>query len=142
MPESELDRLVDIGLLEHEAPIQSEFDGLVRHATALLRDATSRALAIESRFSLAYGAAHALATAALRWHGYRPRNRQVVFQALAHTVRTPKATWRMLAQTHEQRNRFEYEGGGDISEALVRDMIAAAQGLLESVQRLEWPREG
>ena len=141
MASPELDRLVATGLLEREARIRTEFDGLVRHAAALLRDAKSEALALESRFALAYGAAHALATAGLRWHGYRPRNRQIVFQALAHTMATPAPTWRMLARTHEQRNRFEYEGAGAITDALLRDLIAAADQLLESVQRLEWPSE-
>lgn len=46
-------------------------------------------LAIESRFDLAYNAAHALALAALRARGYRSDNRYVVFQALPHTLGLP-----------------------------------------------------
>jgi hypothetical protein len=41
---------------------------------------------MESRFDLAYNAAHALCLAALRWHGYRPTNRYIVFQGLPHTL--------------------------------------------------------
>jgi type I restriction enzyme M protein len=36
-------------------------------------------LALESRFDLAYDAAHALSFAALRWHGYRSGNRYIVW---------------------------------------------------------------
>lgn len=36
-------------------------------------------LSEEGKFTLAYGAAHALVLAALRWHGYRSDNRYLVF---------------------------------------------------------------
>jgi hypothetical protein len=113
MPSVELDRLVSINILSHEAPIRAEFQGLVEDAAATLTDAQNETLSPESRFRLAYGAVHSIALAALRWHGYRPRNnRQIVFQALAHTLQVPAPVWRMLAQSHEQRNRREYEGRG------------------------------
>jgi hypothetical protein len=123
MPSAELDRLVASGVLTHEAPILEEFDGLVRHASATLNDSKNPALASESRFQLAYGAAHSLSLAALRWHGYRPRNRQIVFQALALTLGTPAAVWRTLSKSHELRNRHEYEG-----EAVVDETVGARSG--------------
>lgn len=57
---------------------------------------------LESAFDLAYNAAHALALAALRWHGYRSENRYLVFQALAHTVGFPPAKWRVLDLCHNK----------------------------------------
>ena len=51
-----------------------------------LRDAGNPANGLESRFDLAYNAAHGLCLAALRWHGYRPANRYIVFQVLPHTL--------------------------------------------------------
>lgn len=42
------------------------FDGLVRSASARLKDAHIETLSIESRFDLGYNASHALALAALR----------------------------------------------------------------------------
>lgn len=47
-----------------------------------LKDAANATLGLESRFDLAYNAAHALSLAALRWHGYRSENRYLVFQTL------------------------------------------------------------
>jgi hypothetical protein len=41
---------------------------------------------LESRFDLAYGAAHALCLAALRHHGYRASKRYIVFQILPDTL--------------------------------------------------------
>lgn len=43
-------------------------------------------LAFESRFDLAYNAAHSFALAALRYHGYRTDKRFVVFQVLPCTL--------------------------------------------------------
>src|SRR5665213_801744 len=68
--------------LKAEPPDAKEFAGLVRSGTTRLNDATSHTLALESRFDLAYNAAHALCLAALRWHGYRSSNRYIVFQLL------------------------------------------------------------
>ncbi|MFZ2493481.1 MAG: hypothetical protein WA208_18540 [Thermoanaerobaculia bacterium] len=142
MPSAELDRLVSINLLSHEAPIRAEFEGLLEDAAATLTDSQNGTLSPESRFRLAYGAVHSIALAALRWHGYRPRNnRQVVFQALAHTLQVPAPVWRMLARSHEQRNRREYEGRGEIDERLLADVIAAGTDLLAQIRQLPLPEE-
>jgi hypothetical protein len=66
MNSPELDNLVQIGKLKHEPPSKQEFDGLLASAAARLADAANVSLALESRFDLAYNAAHALAQAALR----------------------------------------------------------------------------
>jgi len=81
-----LDNLVKIGKLKHEPPDQSEFSGMVASAKARLQDAQIPNLSDDSKFSLAYGAAHALSLAAMRWHGYRSDNRYLVFQCLEQTV--------------------------------------------------------
>lgn len=116
MTSPELDNLVKIGRLKREACTRAEFDGLVASGTARLVDAANPALAPESRFDLAYNAAHALALAALRHRGYRSENRYVVFQALPHTLGVPAPTWRVLAKGHERRNLAEYEGALDVDE--------------------------
>jgi hypothetical protein len=142
MPSAELDRLVSIGLLSREAPIRGEFQGLVENAAATLADAQNESLAPESRFQLAYGAVHSIALAAIRWHGYRPRNnRQVVFQSLAHTLQLPPPVWKMLARSHDQRNRIEYEGLAEIDERLLSDVITAGIDLLARIRRLALPGE-
>ena len=84
---SGFDNLVGPGKpLKAEPPDATEFAGLVRSGKARLKDAGSKAPALESRFDLAYNAAHALCLAALRWHGYRSGNRYIVFQLLPHTL--------------------------------------------------------
>jgi hypothetical protein len=88
-----------------------------------LKDAGNLTNSIESRFDLAYNAAHALSLAALRWHGYRSENRYLVFQSLTHTLKLPAEQWRVLDQAHRQRNLAEYEGDIDIDEALVAALI-------------------
>lgn len=66
-----LDNLVNINQLKIEPPDQNEFDGMLKSAKGRLQDAQLEGLSEDGRFSLAYGAAHALALAAMRWHGYR-----------------------------------------------------------------------
>jgi hypothetical protein len=133
MTSSPLDNLVRIGKLKAEPPAQVEFDGLVRSGLVRLRDAENAALSLESRFDLAYNAAHALSLAALRWHGYRSENRYLVFQCLEHTTGLEKAQWRVLDQAHNKRNLAEYEGDLDVDDALVEALIRAAQTVAERV---------
>ncbi len=71
----ELESLARSGHLKAEAPNQAELDALVASGAARLIDAKNSSLSTESRFDLAYGAAHAFCRAALRWHGYRTDQR-------------------------------------------------------------------
>ena len=64
-----LANLVRIGQLKSERPSRTEFEGWPCSGQRRLLDAENGSLNIESRFDLAYNAAHALALAALRWHG-------------------------------------------------------------------------
>jgi hypothetical protein len=113
---SNLDNLVKTGQLKVEPMNQLEFAGLLRSGEARLHDATNLSLAAESRFDLAYNAAHSLSLAALRWHGYRSGNRYLVFQALPHTLGVGSEVWRVLAKCHDCRNVAEYEGYFEIDE--------------------------
>ena len=136
MTSSPLDNLVRIGKLKAEPPAQAEFDGLVRSGLVRLRDAENAALSLESRFDLAYNAAHALSLAALRWRGYRSENRYLVFQCLTHTLALEAAQWRVLDQAHNKRNLAEYEGDLDVNDALVEALIGVAQAVAERVSTL------
>ena len=66
--------------LKTEAPDAAELTGLIRTGKARLADARNTTLALESRFDLAYNAAHALCLAALRAKGFRASNRYIVFR--------------------------------------------------------------
>ena len=122
-----LDNLVRIRQLKSEAAAQVEIDGLLRSGSARLKDAQLDGLSLDSRFDLAYNAAHAFSLAALRWHGYRSENRYTVFQSLEHTVKLPPEQWRVLDQAHRKRNLAECEGNLDIDRALVEALIRVAQ---------------
>lgn len=126
---TELENLVRIGKLKKEPGAQSEIAGLILSGTARLRDANNAVLSFESRFDLAYNAAHALSLAALRHHGYRSDNRYIVFQALPHTTGLATAHWRVLSKAHEKRNLAEYEGHFEADEQLLIDMLAAAEAV-------------
>jgi hypothetical protein len=95
--------------------------------TARLEDAEKTVISLDSRFDLAYNAAHAFSLAALRWHGYRSENRFTVFQCLEHTLKFPPEQWRVLDHAHRKRNVAEYEGHLDVDKALVDALIRAAQ---------------
>lgn len=123
----ELDNLLRIGKLKAEAATQNEFDGLVRSGAVRLRDAENGTNSIESRFDLAYNAAHALSLAALRWHGYRSENRYLVFQSLTHTLKLPAEQWRVLDQAHRKRNLAEYEGDVEVDAELLAALIRVAR---------------
>lgn len=90
-------------------------------------DAGNTSLALESRFDLAYNAAHALCLAALRAKGYRTSNRYIVFQVLPHTLGLGPEVWRVLDLCHHKRNLSEYEGLLEVDERLVGDLVTAAQ---------------
>jgi hypothetical protein len=106
MTRRELDNLVRIGKLKPEPPAQPELEGLLRSGSRRLVDAERTELSLESRFDLAYNAAHALALAALRANGYRSESRYLVFQCLQHTAGLPNEQWRVLGAAHRKRNLY------------------------------------
>ena len=117
-----------------EAPDAVEVAGLVRSGRARLTDARNAALSLESRFDLAYNAAHALCLAALRRHGFRARHRYIVFQVLPHTLGLGPEVWRVLAKAHDLRNLAEYEGHVDADARLVMDVVAACETVAMAIQ--------
>lgn len=117
-----------------EVPDPMETAGLIKSARARLADAAIDTLSPESRFDLAYNAAHALCLAALRHHGFRPRQRYIVFQVLPHTLGLGPEVWRVLAKAHELRNLAEYEGHVDVDQRLVRDLISCCQTVAATIE--------
>lgn len=135
MTQRELDTLVRIGQLKPEPPAQAELEGLLRSGSRRLADAERTDLNLESRFDLAYNAAHALALAALRARGYRSESRYLVFQCLQHTIDLPNKQWRVLDQAHRKRNLAEYEGEMDVDEQLVGAMLRVAREIEQRVTK-------
>lgn len=105
-------------------------------ALARLADAGKTDLSLESRFDLAYNAAHALSFAALRRCGYRSSHRYIVFQLLPHTLGLGPEEWRVLSKCHELRNLGEYEGDLNIDERIVTDLLAAGKAVANKLGNL------
>ena len=122
--------------LKIESFEKKEFMGLLKSAKARLKDANNAKLEPESRFDLAYNAAHALALAALSLHGYRPENRYIVFQVLPFTLGVVPEVWRILAKCHDLRNIAEYEGYLDLNEQLLVDLLTAIKTLMDKVEKI------
>ncbi len=136
MAHESLNNLAARGLLKPEAPTVDEIQGLIRSGAARLADAKNADLSLESRFDLAYNAAHALSLAGLRIAGYRANNRYLVFQCLEHTLGLPSEKWRVLDQAHRKRNLAEYEGAIDIDESLVEALLRVAEHVAERVSSI------
>jgi hypothetical protein len=139
MGKQELENLAKIGQLKREPPTRAEFDGIVNGARKRLADAQNEDLAAESRFDLAYGAAHGLALAALRQKGYRSENRFTVFQALPHTVDGLDPVAVRIFANHNERNLAEYEGRTEVDERLLGELIRYTIELQKAVLALEPP---
>jgi len=137
---SAFDKLTGAGnTLKAEPPDAAEFAGLWRSGQLRLRDAKNKKLSLESRFDLAYNAAHSLCLAALRRRGYRSTQRYIVFQLLPQTLGLGPDVWRVLSKCHDIRNLGEYEGSLDIDERIVDALIAACQAVSDKVDELPAP---
>jgi hypothetical protein len=122
--------------LRKEVPDGKEFAGLKKSGLTRLADAQKQENSLESRFDLAYNAAHALCLAALRHSGYRSTNRYIVFQVLPHTLGLGPEVWRVLARCHDLRNRGEYEGDLYVDERLLTDLISGCKVVAAALQKL------
>lgn len=140
MTSENLERLVSAKQLKAEPPSRKEFEGLLRLGRTRLDGARKSDLALENRFDLGYGAAHALSLAALRWHGYRSENRYLVFQCLQHTLGLGPEHWRVLALCHERRNAADYEGELKIDAKLMAELLKTIDAVLAKVSALELPK--
>jgi hypothetical protein len=134
---SPLENLAGSGkALRQEAPDAKELAGLKRSGLTRLADAQKKSNSVESRFDLAYNAAHALSLAALRHAGYRSATRYIVFQVLPHTLSLGPEVWRVLARCHDVRNRGEYEGDLQVDELLLTDLIQACKAVAAALEKL------
>jgi hypothetical protein len=126
MSKQALDNLVAIRKLRVEPALRAEFEGMIRSARKRLADAQNEELEADSQFDLAYGAAHRLALAALRQHGYRSEDRI-------------SADLQIFLRAQNERNLAEYEGRTEIDEQLLADVIRCTKKLDAAVGKLKPP---
>ena len=129
-----LNNLVKIGQLKVEPTNLIELQGLIRSAEIRIKDAKVNSLSLESKFDLAYNAAHSVALAALRKQGYRSENRYQVFQCLLHTLNLPNNQWMLLDQAHRKRNLAEYEGDIDVTLNFVSELIQIVDEIISKLR--------
>jgi hypothetical protein len=134
MANDKLENLVKIRQLKSESVTDEEIAGLLRSGSIRLEDAKNESLSKESRFDLAYNAAHALSLAALRGAGYRSESRYLVFQCTQHTLDLASEHWRVLDQAHRKRNLAEYEGELDVDDQLLEALIRVADIIASKLQ--------
>jgi hypothetical protein len=134
-----LQRRAQDGDLETEAPSRPQFLTLVRLGRSLLEDARREPLSLEGRFSLVYGAAQALAAAALRAQGYRSGNRSTAFECLPETAGLSIVQSRVLELCHDRRVKAEQEGLLEVDERLVAEAAEVAEKLLDRLERVRLP---
>jgi hypothetical protein len=139
MGKQELDNLVKIRRLKTEPPTHSEYVGMFESARKRLIDAHNEDLDPDSRFDLAYGAAHRLSLAALRREGYRSEDRVAVFQTLAHTLRTDPSHIQTFLKAHNERNLAEYQGRMEIDAKLLAALLRSTKHLEAEVGKLAPP---
>ena len=136
MSSENLDNLVKIGKLKADQSTDDEIKGLVQRGLVKIEDYKQANLSTDSRFDLAYNAAHALCLAALRQAGYRSENRYIVFQCTQHTIDLEPKYWRVLSDAHRERNAAEYEGDIVVNEQLVEALVRVVDIVAERVQEL------
>lgn len=134
MANDKLENLVRIGQLKTEPASEEEIAGLLRSGAVKLTDAKNENLSMESRFDLAYNAAHALSLAALRHAGFRSESRYLVFQCTQHTPDLEPEQWRVLDQAHRKRNLAEYEGDIDVDNQLLEALTRVADLIANKLQ--------
>jgi len=125
------------GPLAAEPPDSAEFARFIQQGLQMLSDARVPGVSIHGRFLSAYTASHCLCLAALRYHGFRPRDvRYIVFQALPHSLGLGPEVWRVLDDAHRRRNLAEYAGDVDLTESYLEALIVACTTVADRIQAL------
>ncbi len=127
------------GLLHEHAATCAELQQHLHNARDQLGDARNAGVSLLGRFNAAYGASHALLTAAIKLRAYRPGSakghRQLLFELLDQLMPAAAAAKAVLGQAHVMRNKAECDGEPvHVTEALVAGLVKAAESLDEEVR--------
>jgi len=132
-----LESLAEVGILSRELATGEEVATLVHAACLRLTDARLDGLSMQSRFDLGHNAAHLLAHAALRWHGYRAQETFIAFPCLAETLGVDNWVSRLLSLCHDRWIGTAREGMVDIDMPLVGALLEGAELVLQRVLALD-----
>ncbi|MBN2495197.1 MAG: hypothetical protein JXR96_11435 [Deltaproteobacteria bacterium] len=118
-------------LIEH-ASSPEEIAGLLSVIDRSLRDAATRGLSADGRFTFAFNAALQCAVAALAAEGYRPSrasHHYYAIESLRFTLCESEKRIRMLDASRKKRAISVYEISGSVSDAEVSEIRAIAGDL-------------
>lgn len=132
-----LESLAQVGSLVRERAHHGEIASLVNAACLRLGDAGLDSLCPQSRFDLAHNAAHMLAHAALRWHGYRATETYLAFQCLRETLAMETWACSLLLLCHDRWLGLACEGRVEADLPLLDELLRATDLLLQRVLLLK-----
>ena len=106
-----------------------------------LADARNASVSMLGRFQAAYDASHALLTAALKMHGYRPTgtrgHRQTLFALAGQLLPGAAAAQAVLADANNKRNKADYDGAPlQVTGASLQALVDAAASLDEEARHV------
>ncbi len=135
---SNLDNLVDAGLLKVHIAKPDELKTHIQSAEDRLKDASIANISKTGKFSSLYDASHSLCIAATKMYGYRPGDdkghRQGLFSIIDQVVPAASNTQPILIIAHRTRNLMEYDGNlPDMQDSQLEAMQSAAANLMEEV---------
>ena len=133
MPSPELERLAELGHLKRERPGRRSSRG---SSTAPSSDSQTRG----ARICHARAGSTSPTTPPMRSRSPHCAG-TATEPPLPQTLGAPAPTWRLLAKCHQERNQTEYEGLGEIDEALLEGLVEAAGRLLVSLRALPLPED-
>ncbi len=134
-----MDNLRQRGLLTAHAATPAELQQHLANARDQLADARHAGVSALGRFNAAYGASHALLTAALKMRGLRTGSgaghRQLLFDLADQLLPAATAAKAVLSQAHVMRNKAEYDGEPlNATAAVVTSLVKAAENVDEEVR--------
>jgi len=126
--------------LTPQPPEAAEFARLKNAGARWLRDSRIPAKALENRFHFAYNAAVSFSRAALRYHGLRSDNIDLVFCVAPHTLGLDADVSRLLLRCRAVHEGWEFQGRGRVDEGTFDALMtacAAVAGRVETLPPLE-----
>ena len=138
---SQLEGYEKTGLLARHAATTAEIKRHIETANAWLTDAQKVQNSPETHFSVANSARHALLMAAIKMQGFRPTSgkghRQILYQLLDTLLPAAAAAKKTLSNSHNTRNRAEYDGDDmDVTQGQTDDIVDAVKNVLQEVTHL------
>jgi hypothetical protein len=125
--------------LKHLSSQPAEAEEFVRLKAAgakWLRDSSSASKALENRFHFAYNAAVSFSRAALRYHGLRSDNIDLVFCVAPHALGLDADISRRLLRCREVHEGWGFQGRGQVDQRTFDALIAACAAIAAKVETL------